>query len=136
MFKNKVDTSQEGGLHRLKNVGLLISQWLPSFWAFALVANSGERWSNGWSTHLSTGGSIPPPPFQSLGNFFHPTLPVSFRRDGKSRWSLLSGVYARGSKSRWSLLSGVYARGSKRSHAGKWKNPVMDSITLEKDTLK
>ena len=39
-------------------------------------------------------------------------------------------------KSRWSLLSGVCARGSKRSHAGKWKTPVIDSLTLEKDTLK
>ena len=29
---------------------------------------------------------------------FHFTLPVSFGRDTKSRWSLLSGVYARGSK--------------------------------------
>ena len=38
-------------------------------------------------------------------------------------------------KSRWSFLSGVYARGSKRFHAGKWKKPVMDSLTLEKDIL-
>ena len=43
-------------------------------------------------------GSIPPPPFQSLGNFVYPTLPVSFGRDSKSHWSLLSGVYARRSK--------------------------------------
>ena len=35
------------------------------------------------------GGSIPPPPFRSLGNFVHPTLPVSFGRDIKSRWSKL-----------------------------------------------
>ena len=35
------------------------------------------------------GGSIPP---------FTPHLPVSFGRDTKSRWSLLSGVYARESK--------------------------------------
>ena len=48
----------------------------------------------------------PPLPFQSLGNFIYPTLPVSFGRDSKNCWS---------------LLSGVYARGSKRSHAGKWK---------------
>ena len=27
------------------------------------------------------GDSIPPPPFRSLGNFVHPTLPVSFGRD-------------------------------------------------------
>ena len=38
--------------------------------------------------------------------------------------------------SRWSLLSGVCARGSKRSHAGKWKTPVIYSLTLWKDTLK
>ena len=31
-------------------------------------------------------------------NFIHLTLPVSFGRDTKSRWSLLSGVYARGSQ--------------------------------------
>ena len=37
-------------------------------------------------------------PFQNLGNFVLPTLPVSFGRDTKSRWSLLPGVYARGSK--------------------------------------
>ena len=35
------------------------------------------------------GGSIPPPPFRSLGNFVHPTLLVSFGRDTKSRWSKL-----------------------------------------------
>ena len=91
-----------------------------------------------WLEHLTVdqegGGLIPPLPFRRLGNFVHPTLftplcsphfvhptlPVSFRRCTKSCWS---------------LLSGVYARGSKRSHAGKWKKPVMDSQTLEKDTL-
>ena len=36
--------------------------------------------------------SKPPPPFRSLGNFVHPTLPVSFGRDSKSCWSLLSVV--------------------------------------------
>ena len=34
--------------------------------------------------------------FQSLTNFIHPALPVSFRRDTKSRWLILPGVYARG----------------------------------------
>ena len=38
------------------------------------------------------------PPFRNLSNFVHLTLPVSFGRDTKSWWSLLSGVYARGSK--------------------------------------
>ena len=32
-------------------------------------------------------------------NSVYPALPVSFGRDTKSRWSLLSGVYPRGSKS-------------------------------------
>ena len=31
-------------------------------------------------------------------NFIHPTLPLTFGRDTKSVWSLLSGVQARGSK--------------------------------------
>ena len=38
------------------------------------------------------------PPFRNLGNFVHLTLPVSFGRDTKRRWSLLSGVYVRGSE--------------------------------------
>ena len=42
--------------------------------------------------------SDPHPPFRSLTNFVHPNLPVSFGRDTKSCWSLISGVYARGSK--------------------------------------
>ena len=32
--------------------------------------------------------------FKNLGNFVHPTLLMSFRRDTKSHWSLLSGIYA------------------------------------------
>ena len=43
-------------------------------------------------------GSNPAEAVWKLGNFLYPTLPVSFRRDTKSRWSLLSGVYARGSE--------------------------------------
>ena len=35
---------------------------------------------------------------RNLGNFVHLILSESFERDTKSRWSLLSGVYARGSK--------------------------------------
>ena len=38
------------------------------------------------------------PPFSKLRQFRNPRLPVSFGRDTKSRWFLLSGVYARGSK--------------------------------------
>ena len=36
--------------------------------------------------------------FQNIDNFVTPHLPVSFGRDTKSRWSLLSGVYAGGCK--------------------------------------
>ena len=51
-----------------------------------------------WTFGQRDWGLKPLPPFRSLGNFVHLTLPVSFGRDSKSRWSLLSGVYARGSK--------------------------------------
>ena len=50
---------------------------------------------------------------QNLGNFIQPTLSVSFGRDSNSRWS---------------LPSGVYTMESKRSHTGKWKKPVVDSV--------
>ena len=40
-------------------------------------------------------GSKPPAAVLKLGNFVQPTFPVSFGRDIKSRWSLLSGVCAR-----------------------------------------
>ena len=43
-------------------------------------------------------GSISPSAVSFFVISFTPHLPVSFRRDTKSRWSLLSGVYARGSK--------------------------------------
>ena len=36
-------------------------------------------------------------PFQGLDNFVRTTLPVSFRRDTKSRCSFQSGIYANGS---------------------------------------
>ena len=48
------------------------------------------------------GGSIPPTVGTAVSklrhNFVTPHLPVSFGRDSKSRWSLLSGVYVRGNK--------------------------------------
>ena len=37
-------------------------------------------------------------PFRNLGNFILLTFPVTFGRDTKSRWFLLSGVYTRGRK--------------------------------------
>ena len=67
---------------------------------------SGTRWSVGCGGRVverrafgrRDRGSKPPPPFRSLDNFVHPTLPVSFGKDSKSRWFLLSGVCARGRK--------------------------------------
>ena len=47
-----------------------------------------------------------------LVSFLYPTLPVSFGRDTKSRWSqVLSGVYARGSKISHTGGNGVTSRG-------------------------
>ena len=57
------------------------------------MGRSGGRAVERRTVNREDGGSIP-----SLGNFVHLTLPVCFGRDTKSRWSLLSGVYARGSK--------------------------------------
>ena len=68
---------------------------------YTVIQNTGERWSCGRA-----------PDCQSRGRWFNPTyrrvetyaisftshMPVSFGRDTKSRWSLLSSVYARGSK--------------------------------------
>ena len=44
------------------------------------------------------GGSIPPTAVSKLRQFCSPHIYMSFGRDNKSRWSLLSGVYAKGSK--------------------------------------
>ena len=40
-------------------------------------------------------GSNPTEAACKFVNFLYPTLPVSFGRDTKSRWSLLSGVYVK-----------------------------------------
>ena len=50
------------------------------------------------------GGSIPPTAVSKLRQFLHPTFCLCLSEED--------------TKSRWSLLSGVYARGSKRSHTG------------------
>ena len=55
---------------------------------------SGGRAVERRTVNRGDGGSIPPTAVSKLRQ----TLPVSFGRDTKSRWSLLSGVYARGSK--------------------------------------
>ena len=57
---------------------------------------SGGRAVERRTVNQGDGGSIPPTTISKLT--FTPHLPVSFGRDTKSRWSLLSGVYARGSK--------------------------------------
>ena len=58
----------------------------------------GLRWSSGRASVEGTGVQNHLLPFQNLGNFVHPTFPVSFGRDTQSRWSFLPGDYARGSK--------------------------------------
>ena len=70
----------------------------------------GERWSRGIAFAFffccaglsGDGGSIPPTAVSKLRQFCSPHICLC-----------LSDT-----KSRWSLLSGVYARGSKRSHTG------------------
>ena len=47
---------------------------------------------------VSHGSSVVRGPLRNFGKFVYPTLPVFFRRDTKSRWPFLPGVYARGSK--------------------------------------
>ena len=66
--------------------------------------SSEARWLSGYLEHATDNRvvaavRIPLRPFGgNFGNFLYPTLPVSFGRETKSRWSLLSGVYARGRK--------------------------------------
>ena len=57
----------------------MVAQWLERANNIRVVADSLRQLGN-------------------LGKFIYPTLPVSFGRDTKRCWSLLSGVYARGSK--------------------------------------
>ena len=56
---------------------------------------SGGRVVERRTVNRGDGGSIPPTAVSKLSVIPH--LPVSFGRDTKSRWSLLSSVYARGS---------------------------------------
>ena len=66
-----------------------------------IVFDLEERWLRGKASDCQSRGVVVQshlPPFRNLGNFVHVSLPVSFGRDTKSRWSLLSGVYAGGSK--------------------------------------
>ena len=58
------------------------------------MVRSGGRAVERRTVNRGDGGSIPP---TAVSKQF-PHLPVSFGRESKSRWSLLSGVYARGSK--------------------------------------
>ena len=66
---------------------------------------------------------------RNFGNSVNPPLPVSFGWDTKSRWSLLSGVYARGSKrSHQSALECVTVVDS-TSHSK--SPPVCDNAALD-----
>ena len=74
--------------HLWQSVGLSVEE--PGFKTTCGKASDFRSRGPGFNNHLL--------PFQNLGNFVHPTLPVSFERDNKSHWSLLPGVYVRGSK--------------------------------------
>ena len=56
------------------------------------------QWLERATDNRVVAGSNSAEAFGNFGNFLYHTLAVSFGRDTKSRWSLLSGVYARGSK--------------------------------------
>ena len=64
------------------------------------------RWSHGRA-----------PDCQSRGRWFNPTY-RRFETEAISFTPHLPVYFGRDTKSRWSLLSGVYARGSERSHTG------------------
>ena len=66
------------------------------------------------------GGSIPPPPFRSFGNFVHPTLPLSFEETVKA-----VGLFY--------LVS--MPREVKDPTHGNGKKHVMDSLTLESSKI-
>ena len=72
---------------------------------------------------------------QSQAISFTSHLPVSFRRDTKSRWSLLSGVYARGSQI--SHTGGKYVTCSGLTNSRKDNSCVSASLgCLEETTEK
>ena len=79
----------------------------------ALAWNGGRTFPAGFEPHLGKNFSL-----RNFGNSVYPSLPVSF------------GWYT---KSRWSLLSCVYARGSKRSHQSELECvTVVDSTSHSK----
>ena len=64
---------------------------------------------SGWVAQYDDRIRIDLLPIRNLGNFVHPTLPVSFGRDSKNRSTLLPGVCFRESKilytGKWKALS-------------------------------
>ena len=61
-------------------------------------STSGGRTVERRTVNRGDGGSIPPTAVLKFRLFRSPHICLSFGRDTKSLWSLLSGVYARGSK--------------------------------------
>ena len=59
---------------------------------------SGGRAVERQTLNRGDGDSIPPTAVLKFRQFHSPHIEETFGRDTKSRWSLLSGVYARGSK--------------------------------------
>ena len=85
---------------------LLYSYNPGAHWLFIIISRTEggavAEWVRASTGDQTVDGSSPTSvkifSFRNFGNSVHPALPVSFGWDSKSRWSLLSGVYARGSK--------------------------------------
>ena len=71
---------------------MLLKGGVVAEWVRALALNGDRTFPAGFDSHC---GRLW---VRNIGNSVNPSLPVSFGWDTKSRWSLLSGVYARGSK--------------------------------------
>ena len=81
----------------------IITRKHDPFFHFYIVWKDVYVWSSGRAVERRTvnrrdGGSIPPAAVSKLTQFRSPHICLSELRDTKSRWSLLSGVYAMGSK--------------------------------------
>ena len=97
---------------QLATLEQLSSQKLQPHFSFYVISCDSRQPGHAWKEQNKKCSRTEEYSGQSRGRWFNPTyrrfetqtisfiphLPVSFGRDTKSRWSLLSGVYARGSK--------------------------------------
>ena len=115
------------------------SLMLQLFWLVILfidfVCGKEGQWPSGlerWTSNRAVQGSnhaVATHSLRNFGNSVYPALLVSFGGDTKSRWSLLSGVYARGSKishqSALEMCNSLWTPPSTlRDHTSSWTTPV------------